>query len=182
MATMASQINSLTVVCSIVYSGVNQRKHQSSASLTFVRGIHRYRWIPRTKGQLRGKCFHVMTSSWDNSLHYNTWRPWQDGRHFPDIFKCIFLNESAWISIKISLKFVQSTILRHWFRQWLDAGQARCCCRNQWCLFYWRTNASLGLSCLFPFYCTSMLSNPFRQTRQIICMNFTWDFIAIPAH
>ena len=22
------------------------------------------RWIPRTKGQLRGKCFHLMTSSW----------------------------------------------------------------------------------------------------------------------
>ena len=23
------------------------------------------RWIPRTNGQLRGKCFHLMTSSWD---------------------------------------------------------------------------------------------------------------------
>ena len=29
-----------------------------------MRGIHRDRWIPRTKGQLRGKCFHLMTSSW----------------------------------------------------------------------------------------------------------------------
>ena len=29
------------------------------------------------------------------------------GRHFSDdIFKCIFLNENVWISIKISLKFV----------------------------------------------------------------------------
>ena len=29
------------------------------------------------------------------------------GRHFADdIFKCIFLNENVWISIKISLKFV----------------------------------------------------------------------------
>ena len=37
--TMASQITSLTVVYSIVYSGANQRKHQSSASLAFVRGI-----------------------------------------------------------------------------------------------------------------------------------------------
>ena len=51
MATMASQITSLTVVYSIVYLGVNQRKHQSSASLAFVRGIHRDLWIPRTKGQ-----------------------------------------------------------------------------------------------------------------------------------
>ena len=43
--------------------GANQSKHQSSASLAFVWGIHRDRWIPRTKGQLRGKCFHLMTSS-----------------------------------------------------------------------------------------------------------------------
>ena len=46
MTTMASQITSLTVVYSIVYSGADQRKHQSSASLPSVRGIHRDRWIP----------------------------------------------------------------------------------------------------------------------------------------
>ena len=64
MTTMASEITSLTVVYSTVYSNADQRKHQSSASLAFVWGIHRDRWIPRTKGQLRGKCFHLMTSSW----------------------------------------------------------------------------------------------------------------------
>ena len=64
MDSIASQITSLTIVCSAVYSGADQRKHQSSASLAFVRGIHRDRWIPRTNGQLRGKCFHLMTSSW----------------------------------------------------------------------------------------------------------------------
>ena len=64
MTTMAAQITSLTVVYSTVYSDANQkRKHQSSASLAFVWGIHRDRWIPRTKGQLRGQCFHLMTSS-----------------------------------------------------------------------------------------------------------------------
>ena len=37
----------------------------------------------------------------------NTWRPRQNGRHFPDdIFKCIFFNENVWILLKISLKFV----------------------------------------------------------------------------
>ena len=52
-----------------VYSDADQSKHQSSASLAFVWGIHRDRWIPRTKGQLRGKCFHLMTSSClDNML------------------------------------------------------------------------------------------------------------------
>ena len=42
MSTMASQITSLTIVCSTVYSGADQRKHQSSASLVFVCGIHRW--------------------------------------------------------------------------------------------------------------------------------------------
>ena len=41
MGAMASQITSLAIFCSTVYSGADQRKHQSSASLTFVRGIHR---------------------------------------------------------------------------------------------------------------------------------------------
>ena len=62
MTTMASQITSLTVVYSTVYSDADQRKHQSSASLAFVWGIHRDRWIPRTKGQLSGNCFYLMTS------------------------------------------------------------------------------------------------------------------------
>ena len=38
---LASQITSLTIVYSTVYSDANQRKLQSSASLAFVRGIHR---------------------------------------------------------------------------------------------------------------------------------------------
>ena len=41
MGMVASQITSLTIVYSTVYSGADQRKHQSSASLAFVRGIHR---------------------------------------------------------------------------------------------------------------------------------------------
>ena len=40
MGTMASQITSLTIVYSIVYSGADQSKHQSFVSLAFVRGIH----------------------------------------------------------------------------------------------------------------------------------------------
>ena len=42
MSTIASQITSLTIVYWIVYSGADQRKHQSSASLAFVWGIHRW--------------------------------------------------------------------------------------------------------------------------------------------
>ena len=42
MGAMVSQITSLMIVYPTVYLGVDQRKHQSSVSLTFVRGIHRW--------------------------------------------------------------------------------------------------------------------------------------------
>ena len=41
MGAITSQITSLTIVYSTVYSGADQRKHKSSASLAFVWGIHR---------------------------------------------------------------------------------------------------------------------------------------------
>ena len=63
MSAIASQITSLTIVYSTVYSDADQRKHQSSTSLAFVRGIHRGPVNSRTNGQKRGKCFHSMTSS-----------------------------------------------------------------------------------------------------------------------
>ena len=72
MTTMASQITSLTIVYSMVYSDADQRKHQSSASLAFVRGIHQGPVNSWTNGQLRGKYFHLMTSS----CHISTDREW----------------------------------------------------------------------------------------------------------
>ena len=42
-SAMASQIIGVSIVCTVVCSGEDQRKHQSSASLAFVRGIH---WWP----------------------------------------------------------------------------------------------------------------------------------------
>ena len=41
MSAIASKITSLTIVFSTVFSDAGQRKHQSSASLAFVQGIHR---------------------------------------------------------------------------------------------------------------------------------------------
>ena len=42
MGAMAAQITKLKIVYSTVYSGADQRKHQSPVSLAFVRGIHRW--------------------------------------------------------------------------------------------------------------------------------------------
>ena len=47
-------------------------------------------------------------------LYVNTLRPRQNGRHFPDdIFKCIFVDDDAQISIKISLKFVPKGLINN---------------------------------------------------------------------
>ena len=52
MGAMTSQITSLTIVCSIVHSGTDQRKHKIFESLVFVcEEFTGDRWIPRTKGQ-----------------------------------------------------------------------------------------------------------------------------------
>ena len=42
MGAIASQITSVTIVYSTIYSGADQRKHESPASLGFVQGIHRW--------------------------------------------------------------------------------------------------------------------------------------------
>ena len=123
MTTVASQITSLAVVCLTVYSDADQRKHQSSASLAFVWGIH---W-DRTKGQLRGKCFHLMTSSW---IVVETWKEtcltlthW--GRDKMDVISQTTLwSAFSWMKMfEFRLKFhwrlfvrVQLTIFQHWFR------------------------------------------------------------------
>ena len=57
MGAIASQITSLTIVYSTAYSDADQRKHQSSASLAFVWGIHRRPVNSPHKGPVTRKMF-----------------------------------------------------------------------------------------------------------------------------
>ena len=57
MCAIASQITSLTIFYSIIYSDADQRKHQSSASLAFVRGSHRVPVNSPHKWQVTRKMF-----------------------------------------------------------------------------------------------------------------------------
>ena len=80
MGAIASKITSLTIVYSTVYSGADQRKHQSSASLAFVRGIHRrpvnspHKW-PVTRKMfpfddvIMRLCFTAMSRAFKYSCH-----------------------------------------------------------------------------------------------------------------
>ena len=51
MSALASQITSLTIVYLTVYSGTDQREHQS-APLAFVRGIHQFLWLENGKDSM----------------------------------------------------------------------------------------------------------------------------------
>ena len=57
MSVMASQITGVSIVNSTVCSGADQRKHQTSASLVFVRGIHRWPVNSPHKGPATRKMF-----------------------------------------------------------------------------------------------------------------------------
>ena len=57
MGAMTSQTTNVSIVYSTVCSGADQTKHQSSASLAFVRGIHRWPMNSTHKGPIRWKMF-----------------------------------------------------------------------------------------------------------------------------
>ena len=68
MGTKASQITSLMIDYSTVYSGTDQRKHQSSASLAFVWGIHLWPVNSPHKWPVTRKMFpfdNVIMEIWD---------------------------------------------------------------------------------------------------------------------
>ena len=95
IGAMASQITRLTIVYSTVYSGADHRKHQSSASLAFVRGIHRrpvnspHKWpvtrksFPFDDVIMNNRNVNVVTG-WGVSCHFDNKRCSQ-GRHFVKI-------------------------------------------------------------------------------------------------
>ena len=57
MSMVASQITGVSIVYSTFGSGADQRKHQSSVSLAFVRDFTVDWWIPLIKGPVMGKMF-----------------------------------------------------------------------------------------------------------------------------
>ena len=86
MSAMASQISSLTIVYSTVYSGADQRKHQSSASLAFVRRIHRWPVNSPHKGPVTQKMI-----PFDDVIMYSRVF-WKD-----DVMLCISEIMSCWL-------------------------------------------------------------------------------------
>ena len=57
MSTIASQITGVSIVCLTVYSSVDRRKYQSSATLAFLRGIYHWPVEFPHKGSVTPKVF-----------------------------------------------------------------------------------------------------------------------------
>ena len=102
MSATASQITSLTIVYSTIYLGADQRKHQSSASLVFVGGIHRWPVNSLHKGPVTRKMFpyddvimrtdKTVRTAWFTDTHENmmTWI------HFPHYWSIV--KDNLWVN------------------------------------------------------------------------------------
>ena len=73
MGAMAPQITRLTIVYPTVYSGANQRKRQSFASLAFVLGIHQWRVNSPHKWPVTRQMYpfnDVIMEYWEQAVAY----------------------------------------------------------------------------------------------------------------
>ena len=89
MGAMASQITSLTIVYSIVYLGTDQRKHQSSASLAIVRGIHRGPVNSSRKGPVTRKMFPFDDVIMHDKITVIQCHVYWKQKHFPGTGYCV---------------------------------------------------------------------------------------------
>ena len=145
MSAMASQITGVLIVCSTDCSCADQRKHQRSASLSFMRvtgGFPSQRasnaenvsfwWrhhVVFCWGLVQDDFTHILQDYIiDTGTSMPLKRPRQNGRHFADDILSTF---SGMKMYDFQLKFhwqlfprVQSMIFQHWFRQRLGTDQA----------------------------------------------------------
>ena len=102
MSAMASQITGVLIVCLNVCSVADQRKHQSSMSLAFVRGIHRWQVNSPHKGPVTRKMFPFddVIMEWKSSDEMGSQDikatkseesrptvPWKGKERYPDLQK-----------------------------------------------------------------------------------------------
>ena len=73
MSTVASQIPGVSIVYSTVCSGADQRKHQSSASLAFVKGIHWWPVNSQHRGTVTRKMFPFAIDVSQNVCRKSVW-------------------------------------------------------------------------------------------------------------
>ena len=104
MGALASQITSLTIVYSTVDSDADQRKHQSSASLAFVQGIHRGPMNSPHKWSVTQRMFpfdDVIMAPISNYIHVKEWdvitHPYPNINFNGSLVKLPFKSGHGWV-------------------------------------------------------------------------------------
>ena len=122
MSQMASQITSLTIVYPAVYSGADQRKHQSYASLAFVRRIHRWPVNSPHKGPATWKLFpfddvimkigrrHYWLPIHSSSKSFHIWGGSRGSHCWGHYFITLSYNQVSAIHWKIRHPWMKSTV------------------------------------------------------------------------
>ena len=108
MGAMVSQFTSPTTVYSTVYSRADQRKFQSSASLAFVRRIHRW----PNKRPVTRKMFPFDDVIMQNPMEY--------GRHWQKQRRRTFFSSSLFILCKFAM------LLKHEWTKTIPVKTTRC--------------------------------------------------------
>ena len=112
MSAIASQITSLTIVYSIVYLDADQSKHQSSASLAFVWGIHR--------GPGTGEFLAQMAS---NAENVSIW--WRHHEHIPSgIYWTLCGQLQQAVEQVVEMQVIcdaMMLMIRRWNKMWSNA-------------------------------------------------------------
>ena len=138
MGTIVSQITSLTIVYSTVYLGADQSKHQSSASLAFVWGIHRgpvnspHKWpvtrkmfpfddvIMEQRGS-HGMCVYpffqwiaVKMGHQDNTINnVSWWPPLYTPLHYSDVIMGAIASQITSLTIVYSIVYSDTDQRKH---------------------------------------------------------------------
>ena len=154
MSAIASQITSLTIVYSIVYSDADQRKHQSSASLAFVRGIHRgpvnspHKW-PVTRKTFPSDDVIMYTPPWKKMrqkrqkvvLHHIKGRvtPRKIMSYFTVEFLCCGNFELNWHVFHATV-VLQNCQTHNSLKRSFGMGSTNSSNKREHCLFIWKQN------------------------------------------
>ena len=142
---MASQITSFTIAYSIVLSGTDQRKHQSSASMAFVRGIHRWPVNSPHKWPVTRKMFPfddlIISSSGINQVfsHYSGLNT--RGVNRLSIQQSLYSYVSIWlvpVTLKVAPQNAQRIMVRKRWRATAWCGKSKFAISSGWL-----TNGSL---------------------------------------
>ena len=158
MSAMAPQITSPTIVYPTVYSGTDQRNHQSSASPAFVRGIHRWPVNSPHKGPVK-RIFFIFD---DVIMMYQVW--WEF-----ILLNSLWPNDTIWehrsgttlvrVMVYSLTKFIHNALIK-----WKYLQPDICVSRLKACHPWW----SWGESCIFCYI------KPVKRLRKIYICIYRW--------